>query len=74
MDSGELCVMTHLGALLPTLYADNWDTLELQHLVWTRASEYGFVTPMYIIIIQCVYPMPLYLVEALVVNRFGLMI
>ena len=45
MDSGELCVMTHLGVLMLTLYADNWDTVELQHLVWTRASEHGFVLP-----------------------------
>ena len=29
MDSGELCVMIHLGVLMPTLYADNWDILEL---------------------------------------------
>ena len=29
MDSGELCVMTTLEALMLTLYADNWDTLEL---------------------------------------------
>ena len=53
MDSGELCVMTHLIVLMLTLYADNWDTLELQHLVWTQASKYGFVLPVYIII-QCV--------------------
>ena len=29
MDSGELCVMTFLIKLMLTLYADNWDTLEL---------------------------------------------
>ena len=53
MDSGELCVMTHLIVLMLTLYADNWDTLELQHLVWTQTSKYGFVMPVYKII-QCV--------------------
>ena len=45
MDSGELCVMTYLIAGMLTLYADNWDTLELQHLVWTQTSKYGFVLP-----------------------------
>ena len=29
MDSGELCVMMGLVQLMLTLYADNWDTLEL---------------------------------------------
>ena len=29
MDSGELCVMMGLIKLMLTLYADNWDTLEL---------------------------------------------
>ena len=29
MDSGELCVMTCLVQLMLTLYAGNWDTLEL---------------------------------------------
>ena len=29
MDSGELCVITHLVELMLTLCADNWDTLEL---------------------------------------------
>ena len=38
MDSGELCVMTRLIAGMLTLYADNWDTLELQCLVWTQTS------------------------------------
>ena len=42
MDSGALCVITYLGVLMLTLYADNWDTLELQYLVRTRASEHGF--------------------------------
>ena len=32
MDSGELCVMTCLVNLKQTLYADNWDTLELLHM------------------------------------------
>ena len=29
MDSGELCVVMILTQLMLTLYADNWDTLEL---------------------------------------------
>ena len=29
MDSGELCVMTLLIKLMLTLYAGNWDTIEL---------------------------------------------
>ena len=29
MDSGELCVMTLLIKLMLTLYADNWNTIEL---------------------------------------------
>ena len=32
MDSGELCVMMGLVRLMQTLYASNWDTLELHNI------------------------------------------
>ena len=32
IDSGELCVMILLVQLMLTLYADNWDTLELHNM------------------------------------------
>ena len=38
MDSGALCVMTHLDYLKLTLCADNWDTL-LPHTMTTSLSE-----------------------------------
>ena len=71
MDGGELCVMTSLEALMLTLCADNWDTVELQHLVWPRASKYGFVLP--VLYNDTVHFTPMHIAKALVVNRFGLM-
>ena len=32
MDSGELCVVMGLIRLMQTLYASNWDTLELHNI------------------------------------------
>ena len=38
MDSGELCVMIFLIKLMLTLYADNWDTLELLLMITSPIS------------------------------------
>ena len=39
MDSGELCVMTHLIAGMLTLYVDNWDTLELWPMITCHSKH-----------------------------------
>ena len=39
MDSGELCVMTHLIAGMLTLYADNWDILELWPMITCHSKH-----------------------------------